>query len=176
MVQPVIPPIGDMISSAIERAKSDAPQKPSASFDEILQQKKSQKEPAPPPPQSKGVSPLDEIREQLTARIAGLKAGDPDGLALPYLSDPGARQSLLSALFNGLDRHSFATDLQALLANLESQWTQLSAISQSGEKLSQSELLTLQSQVYDLSEEIAVLSKLVDEITGGVKTVLRTTG
>ena len=34
---------------------------------------------------------------------------------------------------------------------------------------------SLQAQVYEVSEQIGVLSKLVDEITGGIKTVLRAT-
>jgi len=173
MVHPVTTGIDNSISSSIEQTRLDTQQKPSTSFDEILQQKSGQKEVMPTPPPAKALTPLDQIREELTLRITGLKAGNPDGLVT---LDPGARQSLISGLFNSLDKQSFATDLQTLLTDLESKWSQLTAISESGEKLSQSELLSLQAQVYDLSEEIALLSKLVDELTGGVKTILRTSG
>ncbi len=51
----------------------------------------------------------------------------------------------------------------------ENEWLKLDNIMRSDKELSQGELLGLQARLYQVSQHIDVLSKVVDQMTGGVK-------
>jgi hypothetical protein len=66
------------------------------------------------------------------------------------------------------------TDLRGRFGQIETEWNQVEAIMRSNKDLSTSELLGLQARLYQVTQHVEVLSKVVDQVTGGVKTILNT--
>jgi hypothetical protein len=66
------------------------------------------------------------------------------------------------------------TDLRGQFSKVEGEWHQLESIMKSDKDLSQGELLGLQARLYQVSQHVEVMSKVVDQVTGGVKTILNT--
>jgi hypothetical protein len=60
------------------------------------------------------------------------------------------------------------------MKSTQSDWAGIEKIFMSGKNLSQSELLFLQARLYQVSQHVDVMSKIIDQMTGGVKTILNT--
>jgi hypothetical protein len=65
-------------------------------------------------------------------------------------------------------------NVQGRFSQVEDEWLRLEGVMRSDKELSQGELLGLQARLYQVSQHIDVLSKVVDQMTGGVKTILNT--
>ncbi len=57
---------------------------------------------------------------------------------------------------------------------VESEFKQVESIMKSDKNLSPGELLALQARLYQVSQHIEVMSKVVDQMAGGIKTILNT--
>jgi hypothetical protein len=66
------------------------------------------------------------------------------------------------------------TDLSGRFTQIESEYKQVESIMRSDKNLSPGELLALQARLYQVSQHIEVMSKVVDQMAGGIKTVLNT--
>lgn len=66
------------------------------------------------------------------------------------------------------------TDLRGRFGQIETEWHQVESIMRSNKDLSTTELLGLQARLYQVTQHVEVLSKVVDQVTGGVKTILNT--
>ena len=60
------------------------------------------------------------------------------------------------------------------MARLETDWLNVERIMTSDKGLSTGELLGLQARLYQVSQHVEVVSKVVDQVTGGIKTILNT--
>ncbi|MGQ9898521.1 MAG: hypothetical protein ACUVR8_13330 [Acidobacteriota bacterium] len=141
------------------------------SFESVLQQQ-TIGQPADVLHQGSGTSglTLEQLRADLMQRLSNPNAGD---LGLPF----DQTRLRISALRDGIysmtpDQRS--PDLLSRFSQVENQWMQIESLLNSDRELSQGELLGLQARMYQLTQNIEILSKVVDQVTGGIKTVLQT--
>ena len=122
---------------------------------------------------------LDGMRLDLIDRYNNLPDGAPSVSAVfpEYLNtktNMSAFKNILNeALNSGLNTNQ-SKDVLGKFTNVEKEVGELDALMRSDKNLSQGELLSLQARLYQVSQHIDVLSKVVDQMTGGVKTVLNT--
>lgn len=140
------------------------------SFESVLQQTVGQ--PADILRQGSGTSglTLEQLRADLIQRLTNPSASDFGSLLdQARLRIPALRESL-----HGLSPDRRSPDLLARFSQFENQWLQIETILSSDRELSQGELLGLQARMYQLTQNIEILSKVVDQVTSGIKTVLQT--
>lgn len=122
---------------------------------------------------------LNGMRLDLMERYNSLPEGVPKTtVVLPEFLDVKTRMSsfknlLNEAMTNGLNTNQ-GKGVIGKFTNVEENFNQLNSIMYSDKDLSQGELLGLQARLYQVSQHIDVLSKVVDQMTSGVKTVLNT--
>jgi hypothetical protein len=122
---------------------------------------------------------LDGMRRDLIERYNSLPNGVPSVSAVfPEFLDTktsmsGFRKLLDEAMSGGLNS-SKSKDVMGKLTDIETEFKGLDALMRSDKNLSQGQLLGVQARLYQVSQHIEVLSKVVDQMTGGVKTVLNT--
>ncbi len=94
---------------------------------------------------------------------------------LPDLLDNKTRLGMLKEAYSNLGNTSKVTsDLSGRFVQVENEYKQVEAIMQSDKDLSSGELLALQARLYQVGQHIEVMSKVVDQMAGGIKTVLNT--
>ena len=126
-----------------------------------------------------GDKKLDAMRLDLINRYQNLPEGAPSVSAVfPELLNTKTNMSafkniLNEALNSGLNKNQ-SKDVLGKFTNVEKEVGELDALMRSDKNLSQGELLSLQARLYQVSQHIDVLSKVVDQMTGGVKTILNT--
>lgn len=123
---------------------------------------------------------LDAMRLDLINRYQNLPQGVPTVSAvLPEFlntktSMGGFKKILNDALNSGLNNSSQGKGVLGKFTDVETEFKALDSIMRSEKNLSQGELLSVQARLYQVSQHIDVLSKVVDQMTGGIKTVLNT--
>jgi hypothetical protein len=95
-------------------------------------------------------------------------------LVRELIKGPNRRSQLLREALQGAGRTPTGTDLKKSLGRVESEWYQVEEIMKSDRELSDGELLGLQARLYQVSQHLEVMSKVVDQMTSGVKTILNT--
>ena len=122
---------------------------------------------------------LDGMRKDLIERYNSLPNGMPSvSTVFPEFLDTktsmsGFKKLLGEAMDGGLNSAQ-SKDVMGRFTNVETEVNELNSIMRSDKNLSQGELLGLQARLYQVSQHIEVLSKVVDHMTGGVKTILNT--
>lgn len=182
--------MGDAISGIVQKqlgANSSGTEKPllqqmpgGRSFESVLQ-KGNPTDAQPMPVENKitGDKKLDAMRLDLIERYNNLPDGAPSVSAIfpEYLNtktNMSAFKNILNeALNSGLNKNQ-GKDVLGKFTNVEKEVGELDALMRSDKNLSQGELLSLQARLYQVSQHIDVLSKVVDQMTGGVKTILNT--
>lgn len=177
-------PVSGIVSQSLSQQIGGAAQQPQQqkeggrSFESVLQQGGGQggdvQNPAGQPAQVSGAE-LERMRVDLQQRIERLppNASNMNAL-LPELIDSKTRLGLLREALGGVGNSPKGTDLRGQFAKVEGEWHQLESIMKSDKDLSQGELLGLQARLYQVSQHVEVMSKVVDQVTGGVKTILNT--
>ena len=121
---------------------------------------------------------LERMRLDLVQRLDRLPEGAGKTSALlPELIDSRTRLGLLRKAVSGVSGNGSGvgtTDLRGKLMQVETEWKQLDGIMRSDKNLSTGELLGLQARLYQVSQHIEVMSKVVDQVTGGIRTILNT--
>lgn len=118
---------------------------------------------------------LEQMRLDLTERINRLPPGSPNANALlPELIDGRTRLGMLRDVMSKSHGTPVGTDLRGRFGQIENEWYQVEGIMKSNKDLSTTELLGLQARLYQVSQHVEVLSKVVDQVTGGIKTILNT--
>jgi hypothetical protein len=118
---------------------------------------------------------LEQMRLDLMERISRIPPGKSLVEALaPEFIDTRTRLGYLRQAMSGPDKPITGTDLRARLANIEREWLDLDRIMHSDKDLSTGELLGLQARLYQVAQHVEVLSKVVDQLTGGIRTILNT--
>lgn len=91
------------------------------------------------------------------------------------MNENGGRMSMLKDAYSKLGKKgAVPNDLRGTLINTEGEWKAVHDIMNSNKNLSQGELLALQQRLYMVSQHVEVMSKVVDQMAGGIKTVLNT--
>ena len=120
---------------------------------------------------------LEEIQRDLMRRAGNLPPGTPNVNALlpDFLTTRtrlGMLKEVMSKSNNGAPQ--VGADLRGRLGGIENEYNQVEGIMKSNQELSMPQLLGLQARLYMLSQHVEVLSKVVDQVTGGIKTILNT--
>ena len=82
--------------------------------------------------------------------------------------------SLLREAMKGVDNTPTGANLKGMFGKVEGEWFNLEQVMKSDKDLSTGELLGLQARLYQVSQHIDVMSKVVDQMTSGIKTILNT--
>jgi hypothetical protein len=127
------------------------------------------------PPTVSGAE-LERMRLDLSERINRLPPGASNiNALLPELIDTRTRLGMLRDVMDKSRGGTPAgTDLRGRFGQIENEWNQVEGIMRSNKDLSTTELLGLQARLYQVSQHVEVLSKVVDQVTGGIKTILST--
>lgn len=118
----------------------------------------------------------EQARLDLLQRVGSLPPGAPNIFALlPELLYPRTKLTMLQQAMNGVGNSPKASDVRGQLAKLESEYNQIDSFMKSNKgDLSQGELLFWQQRLYQVTQHVEVMSKVVDQATGGIKTILNT--
>ncbi|MBC7797492.1 MAG: hypothetical protein H7Z37_11520 [Pyrinomonadaceae bacterium] len=121
---------------------------------------------------------IEQMRVELMNRINDLgavKAPNGKGDLQPELFYAKNRMSLLKDAMSGMNQNSGkGVELMGRFSQLENESKAIEGIMKSNKDLSPGELLGLQARLYQVSQHIEVMSKVVDQMTGGIKTILNT--
>ena len=94
---------------------------------------------------------------------------------LPEWMTTQTRMGMLKDAYGNIPKTSKVTnDLGGKFIQIENEYKGVEAIMTSSKNLSPGELLALQARLYQVSQHIEVMSKVVDQMAGGIKTVLNT--
>jgi len=118
---------------------------------------------------------LEQLRFDLMNRVNNLPPGSPKVNALlPELIDTRTRLGMLRDVISKSHGTPVGTDLRGRFGQVENEWNNVESIMRSNKELSTTELLGLQARLYQVTQHVEVLSKVVDQVTGGIKTILNT--
>lgn len=148
-------------------------------FENVLQQNNGQTTQPTNQTNRVGDSKLENMRVDLMQRYQQLPDGVPKVAAVfPEYLDTKTKMSNFKSVLNqaigSVGEMPQGKDIQGRFSQTENEWLKLDNIMRSDKELSQGELLGLQARLYQVSQHIDVLSKVVDQMTGGVKTILNT--
>jgi hypothetical protein len=182
--------LGSVAGAAMQQAK-DAQQVKTQdgagkrSFEQVMQQQQqTETQTTSNQPMTTGVSgagmdaKLQQLQTELTQKISNINPTDkvPSGKGdiLPDLFYNKTRMGLLKEAYNGMPKNQTAVDFGNRFSQVENEYKQIEGIMKSNKDLSPGELLGLQARLYQVSQHIEVMSKVVDQVTGGIKTILNT--
>lgn len=119
---------------------------------------------------------LESMRVDLMERYQNLPEGVPKVTTIfpEYLDTKTRMSAFRDALNKAVGSTGQGTDVKGRFSQVEDEWLKLENVMRSDKELSQGELLGLQARLYQVSQHIDVLSKVVDQMTSGVKTILNT--
>jgi hypothetical protein len=119
---------------------------------------------------------LDQMEADLAERFKEAnQSQDKFNKMLPELLDSKSRLGLLKEAYSKVGNTGQVTsDLSGRFTQVENEYKQVEAIMRSDKNLSPGELLALQARLYQVSQHIEVMSKVVDQMAGGIKTILNT--
>jgi hypothetical protein len=92
----------------------------------------------------------------------------------PQFEMLGGRMGMMKDMMQGITKAPDASGLKDFAKRAENMYGDVVKMMNSDRDLRPSELLTLQARMYMISQHIDVMSKVIDQMTGGVKTVLNT--
>lgn len=130
-------------------------------------------------PETSGVEmqqKLDQMEAELAEKFKQQNQGQSNiDRMLPELLDNKSRLGLLKEAYSKIgDTSKVTTDLGGRFVQVENEYKQVESIMRSDKNLSTGELLALQARLYQVGQHIEVMSKVVDQMAGGIKTVLNT--
>ena len=167
--------LSGQINSAIKQSQQN---QSGRSFESVLQRGSNPAGPSSLPGEESRISgaQLERMRVELAQRIESMPPGaSKTNALLPEFIDSRTRMGLLREAMNSVSRGtSEGVDLRGRFAQVENEWAQIESIMKSNKNLSTGELLGLQARLYQVSQHVEVMSKVVDQVTGGIKTILNT--
>ena len=119
---------------------------------------------------------IDQLRLELMERTKHLPS-DRESLEriLPEMSGIPSRRNMLQEAMRGIKSPVLAgNDFKTILSEIENRWLNVERIMTSDQNLSTGELLGLQARLYQVSQHVEVVSRVIDQVTGGIKTILNT--
>jgi len=127
------------------------------------------------PTQGVSGASLEQLRSELARRLDRIPSDDKSlDKFWPELMRTHSRMGMLTEAMKGIDNTPTGANLKGVFGRVESEWFNLEQVMRSDKDLSSGELLGLQARLYQVSQHIDVMSKVVDQMTGGIKTILNT--
>ena len=118
---------------------------------------------------------LDQLQTQLIQKNQSINSEQTNTNEISKeLLDNKSRMSLLKEAYSEMGSPKMNGGFADHLVNLENSNKEIESIMKSDKNLSPGELLALQARLYQVSQHIEVTSKVVDQMAGGIKTVLNT--
>jgi hypothetical protein len=119
---------------------------------------------------------LEDLQTQLSEKINQTKVDQNKySKMLPDWMNTETRMGMLKDAYSNIPNTKKVTsDLSGRFVQVEGEYKAVEAIMHSNKNLSPGELLALQARLYQVSQHIEVMSKVVDQMAGGIKTVLNT--
>jgi hypothetical protein len=119
---------------------------------------------------------LDQMEAELAERFKQTNQNQNNfNKMMPELLDSKSRLGMLREAYSKIgDTSKVTSDLSGRFTQVENEYKQVEAIMNSDKNLSTGELLALQARLYQVGQHIEVMSKVVDQMAGGIKTVLNT--
>ena len=119
---------------------------------------------------------LDQMEAELAERFKQTNQNQNNfNKMMPELLDSKTRLGMLKEAYSKIgDTSKVTSDLSGRFTQVENEYKQVEAIMNSDKNLSTGELLALQARLYQVGQHIEVMSKVVDQMAGGIKTVLNT--
>lgn len=154
-------------------------QTPQKSFAETLNQKQTDVSQKAATPSTDSTQPIaDYLRQSLEQEYqrVPLSPGESTrqllGSQLTELRNP---INYLRDAVGGLNRTPTGSDLNGMFKNIETEWFDLEqALRTVNDYTTGGQLLGLQARLYKVAQHIEVMSKVVDQTTGGLKTIINT--
>jgi hypothetical protein len=119
---------------------------------------------------------LEQLQNELAQKINQTTADQNKySQLLPEWMNTETRMGMLREAYSNIPQTSkLGNDLSGRFIQIENEYKGVEAIMRSNKNLTPGELLALQARLYQVSQHIEVLSKVVDQMAGGIKTVLNT--
>lgn len=118
---------------------------------------------------------LDQLQTELAQKIKETNNQRLNPNELPKeMLDSKSRLGLLKEAYSKMGNTNSTGGFEGRLVQTESEYKEVEALMKSDKNLSPGELLALQARLYQVSQHIEVMSKVVDQMAGGIKTVLNT--
>lgn len=181
MSDPVSAIIPQMATPATKAAGTNNPQAVTRSFQTVLQDGSTRPRTVQDAgagdkkPDAVSGADLEHLRAELARRLDRIPTNDKSlDKFWPELMRTHTRMGMLREAMKGIDQTPTGTNLKGVFGKVESEWFNLEQIMRSDKDLSSGELLGLQARLYQVSQHIDVMSKVVDQMTGGIKTILNT--
>ena len=181
MSDPVSAVIPQMVPQAAKAAGTNNQQAVTRSFQAVLQdggtRPRTVQDGGSGERPAEGVSgaSLEQLRAELARRLDRIPSNDKSLDKLwPELLRTHTRMGMMREAMKGIDNTPTGTNLKGVFGKVENEWFNLEQIMRSDKDLSSGELLGLQARLYQVSQHIDVMSKVVDQMTGGIKTILNT--
>jgi hypothetical protein len=178
--------MSQVISTVAQTAMQQGPEKqlqqnqPKTSFEETLQKTEQQAQVSEASMQKTRESMNNPAINRIQADLQNTYQQTPQNAPtsksdlLPQYEMLGGRTSMMRDVMQGITKAPDAAGLKDYAKRAESMYGDVVSMMNSNRDLRPGELLTLQARMYMISQHIDVMSKVVDQMTGGVKTVLNT--
>jgi hypothetical protein len=154
------------------------------SFENVLQQSNTQ---TMPQTETQPVGQINQVNDpkldaasiDLMKRYQNLPEGVPKITAIfPEFLNTKTQMStfrnILNQAIGSTGKTPQGTNVVSRFSQVEDEWLKLENVMRSDKELSQGEMLGLQARLYQVSQHIDVLSKVIDQMSSGVKTILNT--
>jgi hypothetical protein len=186
--------MGDLVAGVIQKQLSgnmpgmekqpQNSQNSGRSFEKVLQQKNTQ---TMPQTETQPVGQINQINDpkldaasiDLMKRYQNLPEGVPKITAifpefLHTKTQMSTFRNILNQAIGSTGKTPQGTNVVSRFSQVEDEWLKLENVMRSDKELSQGEMLGLQARLYQVSQHIDVLSKVIDQMSSGVKTILNT--
>ena len=169
--------VSKTVATSLEQGQGDIQKTEPSKFDQVRAAKLA--ETAPPydlPPTVTQVSAEQKqsLQSQLSQRVQQTSSTPTDVLKVD-LGNSKVTLNQLGKKVSALPKSQAFDPLRNRLASIEQQYNNAgSMLNATGASSNPQDFLKVQMQMYLMSENIQAVSKVVDQVTGGVKTMLQT--
>ena len=177
MADPVISKTGAAIAQTVPKEALGQPGKQGPSnFDRVQDTVAGQQQAAPRlPPPVEQVTPAQrkDLVSEVRRKMEADPAGHPKVVFGPELGDMGANLERVRRRVDSVP--SVSAEIKSRLSQIESQFQQTSvSLDKLPNMTDPRSLLQMQVQMYTMTQNIEIVSKAVEQLNSGVKTVLQT--
>jgi len=178
MVDPVVTKAVKSLDSASEQGAAGPAKTGESKFDKVRSRMlDEQAERTEIPPEVKQVSTEQQkvLQADLAQRVEKMGTTSPAELFATNLTQAKAGVQQLTNRVNALPKTPAFDPIRQRLASIDAQYRQAGDLLSSLDgKQSQGDLVKIQLQMYQLTENLELMSKVVEQVSSGVKSVLQT--
>lgn len=178
MVDPVVTKAVKSLDSASEQDAAAPAKTGESKFDKVRSRLlDEQAERTEVPPEVKQVSTEQQkaLQADLAQRVEKMGTTSPTNLFAVNITQAKEGVQRLTSRVNALPKTPAFEPIRQRLASIDAQYRQAGDLLSSLDgKQSQGDLMKIQLQMYQLTENLELMSKVVEQVSSGVKSVLQT--